>query len=214
MTDTPSDRFRTRRATAAAAAAALAFALGGCGSAPSARDPIDAPSPRGAASSSSLDDDEARLLAARSVGENASASLVETERTRKYLRSHRIYEVSSRSEEGAFQWKRVVVGPDGRVLSGQRAFSVPAREGIRIGDERTAREVGALLTDLVQPGNSVLEATVDRLAVEKRYDVVVVTMTGGPRYGHSQLYRWTFALTPAAEVIIQYRSPVAGRPGG
>jgi hypothetical protein len=158
--------------------------------------------------------DEAQLAAARSVGPRASAVLIETERTRKYLKSHRLFEVSNKTDEGVQQWKRVVVAGDGRVLQGHQMFSIPSLEKVAIGDERTAREIGALLTDLVQPGNAVFEVTADRLEREKRFDVVVVAMTGGPRYGHSETYRWTFSLTGASEVLIQYRSPVVLPKGG
>lgn len=158
--------------------------------------------------------DAAQVAAARSVGPRATAALIETERTRKYLKSHRLFEVSNKTDEGVQQWKRVVVTGDGKVLQGQQIFSVPAHEKIAVTDERTAREVGALLTDLVQPGNAVFEVTADRLEREKRFDVVVVAMTGGPRYGHSETYRWTFSLNGAGEVLIQYRSPIVLPKGG
>ena len=163
---------------------------------------------------SAVDVDEAAQAAAKAVGPRATATPIETERTRKYLKTHRLFEVSNRTDEGVQQWKRVVVDGEGRVLQGQQAFSVPVKEKIAILDERTARDVGALLTDLVQPGNSVFEATADRLEREKRFDVVVVAMTGGPRYGHSETYRWTFSLTASGEVLIQYRSPVVLPKGG
>jgi len=161
-----------------------------------------------------VDPDDAAEAAAKSVGPRATAVPIETERTRKYLKAHRLFEVSNKTDEGVQQWKRVVVDGEGRVFQGQATFSVPAKEKIAITDERTAREVGALLTDLVQPGNSVFEAAADKLEREKRYDVVVVAMTGGARYGHSETFRWTFSLTPSGEILFHYRSPIVLPKGG
>lgn len=200
----PQHSFSARRALPALLALVLAA---GCAGSPPAADP-DGKRAAAASSDSGASPDELATAAARAVGPRATAALVETERTRKYLKDHRLFEVSNKTDEGALQWKRVVVSSDGRTFLGQQAFAIPSLEKIAIADEKTAREVGALLTDLVQPGNAVLEATVDRLEREKRYDVVVVAMTGGPRYGHSQTYRWTFSLSTTAEVLIQYRSPI------
>lgn len=194
---------------------ALSFVLfaAGCAGSSTPEDPARSRI-ESAASEPAADSDDLALAAARAVGPRATASPIETERTRKFLKNHKLFEVSNKTDDGVQQWKRVVVSNDGRTLLGQQAFSVPSLEKIAIADVRTAREVGALLTDLVQPGNAVLEATADRLEREKRYDVVVVAMTGGPRYGHTQTYRWTFSLSGSAEVLIQYRTPLVLPKGG